>query len=183
MFEFRETVVVLPLLVLFNLSGCSAVSSSQDASAPKHLLPWAVTDRMLLDFTIEEEKSILESFKVVIPEDESAHVHSFYYESEKNRLDFVLEIEGVSDYEAFFAANTLRIHENGLKGKSWNEIHDCYPPEYYLTYYESFYSNPDYQSDEDKEMISALKSLYDEIYESKNNQTSSQYLVCLTVEF
>lgn len=88
-------------------------------------------------------------------------------------MDFVLEIDGVKDYEAFFAANTLRIKENGMKGKSWNEIHDCYPPEYYLTYFESFYSNPDYQSDEDKEMISALKSLYDEIYESKNNHTSS----------
>lgn len=77
------SIVTLSLFVLFNLGGCSAINSSQDPSTTKHLLPWAVTDRMLLDFTIEEEKSILESFKVVIPEDENAHVYSFYFAEKK----------------------------------------------------------------------------------------------------
>lgn len=174
-------IFTLSLFVLFNVGGCMEKNSLNYTSTPKHLIQWAATDRMLLDFSNEEEKKILECFKVVIPEDEeSAHVHSFYFDEEitkgsqvqpeKIRMHFVLEIDGVKDYEAFFSANTARIDENGIKGKSWNQIHDLYPPEYYLTYFESFNFYSDYQTDEDMEkMAVALKSLYNEICERKNN--------------
>ena len=169
------------LFILFNIVGCTVKKSSEDNSAPEHLLQWAATDRMLLDFTDEEEKNILECFKVVIPEsEESAYVHSFYFDEEitrgaqaqpeMTRMRFVLEIDGVKDYEAFFSANAARIAENGMHGKSWNQIHELYPPEYYLTYCENFVFYSDYQSKEDtEEMAVALKSLYNEIYERKNN--------------
>ena len=175
------SVFTLSLFVLFNIGGCTVKNSSEYTSAPKHLLQWAATDRMLLDFTDEEEKKILECFKVVIPEsEENAYVHSFYFDEEVTkgsqvqpemlRMHFVLEIDGVKDYEAFFSANEARIDENGIYGKSWNQIDDLYPPEYYLTYFESFNFYSDYQSDEDTEkMAVALKSLYNEICERKNN--------------
>lgn len=174
-------VFTLSLFVLFNIGGCTVKNSSEYTSAPEHLLPWAATDRMLLDFTDEEEKKILECFKVVIPESEgSAYVHSFYFDEETTkgsqvqpettRMRFVLEIDGVKDCEAFFSANAARIDENGMYGKSWNQIHDLYPPEYYLTYCESFNIYSDHQSDEDTEkMAVALKSLYNEICERKNS--------------
>lgn len=173
-------IFTLSLFILFNICGCKVKNSLEYTSTSKHLLQWAATDRMLLEFTDEEEKKILECFNVVIPEsEESAHVHSFYFDEEITkgsqvqpeiiRMNFVLEIDGVNDREAFFSANAARIDDNGIKGKSWNEILDLYPPEYYLTYFESFNFYSNYQSDEDMEkMAIALKSLYNEICERKN---------------
>ncbi len=168
------------LFILSNIGGCTVRNSLEYASTPKHLLQWAATDRMLLDFTDEEEKKILECFKVIIPEsEENAYVHSFYFDEETTkgsqvqpeiiRMRFVLEIDGVKDYEAFFSANASRMDDNGIKGKSWNQIHNLYPPEYYLTYFESVNFCSDYQSDEDMEKTAvALKSLYNQICERKN---------------
>lgn len=177
------TIFTLSLFVLSYIGWCMVTNSLENNPSPKHLLQWAATDKMLIDFTDEEEKKILNCFNVVIPElEENAHVHSFYFDEEITKgshvqpemisMNFVLEIDGVKDYEAFFSANAARIDDNGIKGKSWNEILNLYPPEYeyYLTYFESFKFYSDCQSDqEEEEMAVALKSLYNEIYESKNN--------------
>lgn len=170
------SVCILLSVCVVGFVGCSNQIQPQNRSAPKHLLKWAVTDEMLTDFTDEEEKSILEAFNVVIPENEDAHVHSFYFsENDRNstssHFDFILEIEGVKDYEFFFGANTTRISENGLSGKSWNEIVEDYPPEYYVTYFETFSTDPKAQAEEHKQMISALKPLYEELAMKRHSET------------
>ena len=121
---------------------------------------------LLVGFTEEQENRLLEAFNVVIPEsEEEAYVYSFYYSQDSDYLIYILEIDGVKDYDAFFQANSGRVKENGLSGKSMNEILDPYPSmtAYYVTYEEFFYSETSLQTDEEKEMLSVLSALYDEL--------------------
>ncbi|MCH5195065.1 MAG: hypothetical protein J1F28_00040 [Oscillospiraceae bacterium] len=121
---------------------------------------------MLVGFTEEQENRILEVFNVVIPEnEEEAYVYSFYFTKENKLMKFILEIDGVKDYDAFFLANSGRVKENGLLGKSMNEVLNPYPSvtAYYITYNEFFSYENNFLSDEDKEMMSVFSTLYDEL--------------------
>lgn len=123
-------------------------------------------NKMLVGFNEEQEKMILEAFNVVIPEnEEEAYVYSFYFTEENEHLKFILEIDGVKDYDAFFLANSGRVKENGLLGKSMNEVLNPYPSvtAYYITYNEFFSYENNFLSDEDKEMMSVFSTLYDEL--------------------
>lgn len=163
-------VVIILLTIVANVTGCSVY---QNHDTPLHINRYE-SKYILTDFTKEEENSILNAFNVVIPEEEDkAYVYSFYFAEKKSNnseygdLTFVLEIDGVVDYKAFFEANTARIGENGIYGTSLNELLEYYPPEYYITYLEHFYSNPAAQSEEHKEMISELKKCYNSILENR----------------
>lgn len=173
----------LPLFLVLSIcfAGCSIYSSIENptkaSSEPKHVLSWLSRKDLLTDFTDDEEKSILEAFNVVIPENENAYVYSlcFYEENDyptqsDGYINFILEIGGVEDYEAFFEANTSRIKENGLAGISYNELFEEYPPKYYITYWEMFSSNPKWRPEEDKEMASALETLWEELSEARKNE-------------
>lgn len=153
---------------------------TNDPSVKRHLISDMRyhEDRMLIEFNEEQENIILEAFNVVIPEnEEEAYVYSFYFSEDDDHIKYILEIDGVKDYDAFFQANTGRIKENGLLGKSWNEIGKTYLPmtAYYITYYESFYAKTNLQGDEEKEMLSVLSSLYDELKEEVPHGTKTDY--------
>ncbi|MCH5195752.1 MAG: hypothetical protein J1F28_03505 [Oscillospiraceae bacterium] len=168
--------VAIICVLLVGVSGCSADISTKDTPTKRHLFSYMQwnEEKMLVGFNEEQENRILEAFNVVIPEnEEEAYVYSFYFSEDDDHLNFTLEIDGVKDYNAFFQANSGRIKENGLSGKSSNEIFKRYLPmeSYYVTYDESFYSKTKLQSDEDKEMISILSTLYDELKEEKNNHS------------
>ena len=168
--------VAIICVLLVGVSGCSVGTYSNDTSSKRHLFSYMQwnEEKMLVGFNEEQENRILEAFNVVIPENEGeAYVYSFYFSEDNDHLNFTLEIDGVKDYNAFFQANSGRIKENGLSGKSSNEIFKRYLPmeTYYVTYDESFYSKTKLQSDEDKEMLSVLSALYDELKEEKNNHS------------
>ena len=164
--------VTIICVLLVGITGCSVNTYNEDTSTKRHLfsyMRWG-EEKMLVGFTEEQEKRILEAFKVVIPENEDdAYVYSFYFSDDDDHLNFTLEIDGVKDYDAFFQANSGRVKENGLSGKSSNEIFKRYLPieSYYVTYDESFYSEAKLQSDEEKKMISVLSTLYNELKEEK----------------
>lgn len=172
--------IVIICVLSFSMTGCSLYTNIYkdyadkfiDRSEKRHPFSWVgmQKDKMLVEFTEEQEKKILEAFNVVIPEnEEEAYVYSFYFSKYEDYLNYILEIDGVKDYDAFFKANAGRVKENGLDGKSENELMKYYHPmtEYYISYLEVFYADPYAQTDEDKEMNDTLKSLYNEIKESK----------------
>ncbi|MCH5203175.1 MAG: hypothetical protein J1F03_00425 [Oscillospiraceae bacterium] len=181
--------VFILCVFVFSVSGCSAYTYlkdkyTNDSSSKRHLsssMRWN-EDKMLFGFNKEQKNRILEAFNVVIPEnEEEAYVYSFYFSEENDYLKFILEIDGVKDYDAFFQANSGRVKENGLLGKSMNEVLDPYPSmtAYYITYEEFFYSEAKLQTDEDKEMIFALSALYNELKEEVPNGTKIDYTASL----
>ena len=179
-----NSLLVFILLVLFGVRYFYVYTYIKDrltdTSVKRHLFSDMRyhEDKMLIGFNEEQENRILEAFNVVIPKnDEDAYVYSFYFTKENKRMKFILEIDGVKDYDAFFQANTGRIKENGLLGKSWNEIGNTYLPmeAYYVTYYESFSYENNFLSDEDKEMMSALSALYDELKGEVPSGTKTDY--------
>ena len=164
--------VFILCVLLVSVTGCSVNTSANDTPTKQHLFSYMRwnEEKILVGFSEEQEKRILEAFNVVIPENEKeAYVYSFYFSEDNDHMNFTLEIDGVKDYDAFFQANSGRVKENGLSGKSSNEIFKRYSPieSYYVTYDESFYSEAKLQSDEEKEMISVLSALYNELKKKK----------------
>lgn len=172
-----SSLIILMLTVVESV-GCSLL---QKSDKPKHIYP-CNAKHTLTDFSEEEEKSILDAFNIVIPDEEGeAKVTAFYFNEERNTYGGVLavewtsalEIDGVKDYESFFEANILRVRINEIDGLSLNELFEHYPPEYYITYLERYTDYPeesvktDQADEKNKKMLADLKKCYDDISEKR----------------
>lgn len=121
----------------------------------------------LTSFTPEDEQQLFATFNIIVPEDETkVYVHSFSrriddYLGSHHMIFFAIELGGVKDYDAFYAANTGRIDDNGLKGKAMNQIMD-YGSDFYITYQELFYDDPQFlEEDDNQTMYDSFNNLYD----------------------
>lgn len=93
-------------------------------------------ENMLCDFSSEEQAEILDAFGITFPDnEENAYVYSFSYRYGINAdgpdprvVSYAVEIGGVADYEAFYAANSQL--------KSFNETTKNFRTDrhYYIVY-------------------------------------------------
>lgn len=152
----------LPLTLLL-LTGCG------NSSGLRHCV--YVPKDALTSFSEDDEQKLFEVFDIVVPENET----EVYVQTFARRYDdflgytqevfFTIELGGVKDYEAFYAANTGRIGENGLEGKSMNQVLN-YGSDYYIAYVEHFVDDPRIlKEDNDQERFDK----YNDAYESMIN--------------
>ncbi len=160
-------------IVLFSfillLSGCCQDMNEKNNQKNRYLMGKNYT------FVYEIEKSVQEQIlgllNIKIPENEKdAYVFSFGYKkfsTNDNVSAFIIEIDGVDDYDSFFSYNKGRVKENGIDGLSLNEYNGLkYTDEesrlgisYYITYNDDFY---DYNNEE-SEISKKLKEIFDNL--------------------
>lgn len=154
---------LLPMLLL--LTGC------RNNTKLRHCV--TVPKDALTSFSPEDEQRLFSTFNIVVPEDETeVYVHSFsrrYSEflGSYHEIFFSLELGGVKDYDAFYAANTGRIDENGLYGKAMNQFMTS-GSDYYLTYQEFFVDTPRFLKENDNK---AIYDSFNDLYESMSGRT------------
>lgn len=159
----KKCLIILLLAVLLLLTGCG---NSRDNSELRHCI--TVPHDALTSFTREDEQRLFATFNIVVPEDETeVYVHSFSrrindYVGTHHEIYFSIELGGVKDYDAFYAANTGRIDENGQKGKAMNQFGD-YGSDYYIAYTERFVDDPQFLKEDDNQ---AIFDSFNELYES-----------------
>ena len=167
----KISLVCILLTASVQVVRCSNRVVSREMEATKHILSPPYGEALLSDFTEDEEKRLLEAFNVCIPEnEENARVLNFckcernsYSEQSEGYLVFIIEIDGVEDYKAFFEENSSRVGEKGFYSGSLNENFGYYPPKYFITYYERFSLNPQELSEKEKESIAELTGVYEGI--------------------
>lgn len=156
---------LLILLTVFYLplTGCG---NNRDNSELQHCV--IVPRDALTSFSTKDEQQLFATFNIVIPEDEAeVYVHSFSrrvcdYISSYHKIFFTIEIGGVKDYNAFYAANTGRIDENGQKGKAMNQFGN-YGSDFYIAYEELFFDDPQFLQENDNQ---ANYDKFNNLYES-----------------
>lgn len=122
----------------------------------------------LTSFSSEDEQKLYQTFNIVIPENETnAYVQSFSrriddYVGTYHKYYFTIEIGGVKDYDAFYAANTQRIDENGEKGKAMNQFFDN-SSNCFIAYVELMFDDPQYLEEDDNQ---AIFDRFNNLYES-----------------
>ena len=107
----------------------------------QHLIAQNGSETVLSDFTPDEQRQILDAFHITVPAQEpDARVTAFLRSNRNEKLcSYVIEIGGVSDYDAFFAANAARD-----LGQSVNETGVPDPKKrYYITYNVHFVQDPE----------------------------------------
>ncbi len=146
--------LILPLVL------CSCVQTA-DLSDKKHIIDFYDEDDCVCDFSGEECKELFEIFSITIPETEqNANIHSLARVEGDNSVTFFLNIDGVADYGAFFAANSDIADKSVASLLSVNQIYGYTGADYYITY-SLFFSNSMIQhSDEIKPIFEALNDLY-----------------------
>lgn len=138
----------------------------RDNSGLRHCV--TVPKDALTSFSPEDEQKLFEVFNIVVPENEiEVYVQSFSRRYDDflgytQEVFYAIEIGGVRDYEAFYAANTGRIGENGLEGKAMNQILDN-GSNYYISYVEYFVDDPRLLKEDNKQ---EKFDKYNEIYEN-----------------
>lgn len=154
-------------LACFMLIGCG---NSRNNSELRHCV--TVPRDALTSFSSEDEQQLFSTFNIVVPEDETeVYVHSFSrrvcdYVGSYHKIFFTIELGGVKDYDAFYAANTGRIDENGQKGKAMNQFGN-YGSDYYIAYDELFYDDPQFLEEGDNQ---AVYDSFNDLYESMSGQ-------------
>ena len=106
----------------------------------QHLIALNGSETVLSDFTPDEQQQILDAFHITVPAQEQDACVSAFLRSNRNEkmCSYVIEIGGVSDYDAFFAANAARD-----LGHSVNETRVPDPKkQYYITYNVYFVQDP-----------------------------------------
>lgn len=167
----KISLVCILLTTVVQIVRCSNRVVSREMAAPKHIFSPPYGEAVFSDFTEDEEKRLLEAFNVCIPEnEENACVLNFCKyerngssEQSEGYLVFMIEIDGVEDYKAFFEENSSRVWEKGFYSGSLNENFGYYSPKYFITYYEKFSLNPQELSEEEKESIAELTGVYEGI--------------------
>ncbi len=124
-----------------------------------HLVQFNGTEEIISEFTADEEENILKAFDVIIPENEGkAHLLSFMRKSMNDKAaSYVIEIDGVKDYDAFYSANS----ERDL-GKSVNETDNLKRKakyKYYITYNELITSKNNKKSENYDQIVELFNSL------------------------
>lgn len=149
------------------LTGCR---NSRDNGKLRHCV--TVPRDALTSFSPEDEQQLFATFNIVVPEDETEiYVHSFSrrvrdYVGSYHKIFFTIELGGVKDYDAFYAANTGRIDENGQKGKAMNQFGN-YGSDFYIAYVELLFDDPQYLEEGDNQ---AIYDSFNDLYESMSNR-------------
>lgn len=157
LFFILLTVLYLPL---------TACRNNRNNSELRHCV--TVPDDALTSFSQKDEQQLFATFNIVVPENETeVYVHSFSrrvrnYVGSYHKIFFTIELGGVKDYNAFYAANAGRIDENGQKGKAMNEFGN-YGSDFYIAYEELFFDDPQFLQENDNQ---ANYDKYNNLYES-----------------
>lgn len=117
--------VILIYLLIANLS---------DKFSVHHIVQLDGSEKIISEFTPDEVNDILSAFDIVISaNEENAKLVSFIRGDRYDKIaSYIIEIDGINDYNAFFAANSDR----GL-GRSVNEADTRNTgTKYYITYHE-----------------------------------------------
>ena len=161
--------LLLLTLICSLLIGCG---NSGNGSELRHCV--TVPRDALTSFSPEDEQQLLATFNIVVPEDETeVYVHSFSRKisddlGSYHMILFTIELGGVKDYDAFYAANTGRIDENGQKGKAMNQFGN-YGSDYYIAYDELFFDTPRFLEEDDNQ---AVYDSFNDLYESMSRQNT-----------
>ena len=147
----KKSFVILLSTMLLLLTGCGNIKNNSEL---RHCI--TVPKDALTSFTHEDEQDETE-----------VYVHSFSrrikdYVGTHHEIYFSIGLGGVKDYDAFYAANTGRIDENGEKGKAMNQFGD-YGSDFYIAYTERFVDDLQYLREDDNQ---AVYDSYNELYES-----------------
>lgn len=159
----KKSFVILLSTMLLLLTGCGNIKNNSEL---RHCI--TVPKDALTSFTHEDEQRLFATFNIVVPKDETeVYVHSFSrrikdYVGTHHEIYFSIGLGGVKDYDAFYAANTGRIDENGEKGKAMNQFGD-YGSDFYIAYTERFVDDLQYLREDDNQ---AVYDSYNELYES-----------------
>lgn len=149
------------------LTGCR---NSIDNGKLRHCV--TVPRDALTSFSPEDEQQLFATFNIVVPEDETeVYVHSFSrrvrdYVGSYHKIFFTIELGGVKDYDAFYAANTGRIDENGQKGKAMNQFGN-YGSDFYIAYVELLFDDPQFLEEGDNQ---AIYDSFNDLYESMSSR-------------
>ncbi len=146
--------LILPLVL------CSCVQTA-DPSDKKHIIDFYDEDDCVCDFSGEESKELLQIFNITIPDNENnAYIHSLARVEGDNSVTFFLNIDGVADYGAFFAANSDIADKSVALTLSVNQIFGCTESDYYVTYSLFFSNSMVEHSDEIRPIFEELNDLY-----------------------
>lgn len=156
----RNIYNVLSLLLILPVVLCSCVVSN-DPSAKKHIIDFYDEDECVNIFSEEESEELLQIFNITIPDNENnAYIHSLARVEGDSSVTYFLNIDGVADYEAFFAANADVPDGSEVLTLSVNQIYGYTEADYYITYSQFFSNSMVEHSDEIKPIFEALNELY-----------------------
>ena len=156
---FTRLVALVAIILFLIISKFAGIFSTH------HLVQLNKTEEIISDFTAEEQTDILDAFDVIIPEDEkNAHMASFMRKNISDKAaSYVIEIEGVKDYDAFFAANS-----DCTLGKSVNETDSRINTKktknkYYITYNMLITDNSKTQNNKISEAYIKIEELFNSL--------------------
>ncbi len=154
---------VIVLLAVLIILGCFVIYDKiKDDDSVHHLVQLRGDEEILTGFIPEEESRILSAFDVRIPKnEENAHVVTFISGSRnKGITSYIIEIDGVKDKEAFYAANSGR-----TMGKSVNEADTRESGREYLVTYHERVITAEGKKDKNADAHKKIAELYNEIKE------------------
>ncbi len=163
----KSFLLILLTVLFLPLTGCG---HSRNNGELRHCV--TVPRDALTSFSPEDEQELFATFNIDIPEDETeVYVHSFSrrvrdYVGSYHKIFFAIELGGVKDYDAFYAANTGRIDENGQKGKAMNQFGN-YGSDFYIAYVELLFDDPQFLEEGDNQ---AIYDSFNNLYESMSNR-------------
>lgn len=150
----------IALLLILPLVLCSCVQTN-DPSAKKHLIDFYAEDDCVSGFSAEESQELLDIFNITIPDNENnAYIHSLARVEGDSSVTYFLNIDGVADYVAFFAANSDIADQSEALTLSVNQIYGYTGSDYYITYSLFFSNSMVEHSDEIRPIFEALNDLY-----------------------
>ena len=135
------------IALLIGILAFLAFGRIRDHFSVHHLVQLRGDEEIISEFTPEEEQKVLDAFDVKIPANETgARLSSFMHKRMNEKVSsYVIEIDGVEDYDAFFRANSGR-----SLGQSVNEADTRQnKKKYFITYNEHFADDEEYRRKHD----------------------------------
>lgn len=142
------------------------VGKISDTVSVHHIVQLNGSELIISEFTPDEQRDILNAFDVVIPANETnARLVSFMRGDRYEKItSYIIEIDGISDYDAFFAANSGR-----ALGQSVNESDTRDSGiKYYITYHEQIVNDQSrLERTDNAESYKLIAELFSKMYKDQ----------------
>ena len=139
------------------------ITNISDKFSVHHIVQLDGSEKTISEFTPDEANDILNAFDIIIPEDEkNARLVSFIRGDRYDKItSYIIEIDGINDYNAFFTANSDR-----ELGRSVNETDTRNTDtKYYITYHERIVNeSKSRDSSKNTEAINNIAELFERLY-------------------
>ena len=149
------------IVIVAGIGGFFVYGKINDDVSVHYLVQLRGDEKILSGFTPEDEQKILSAYDLYVPQGEGdAHVAAFIKGSRNEGItSYIIEIDGVKDAEAFYAANAHRSLEKAVNELDTREN----GKKYYITYHERLAEGVKIAKNADA--IKNIAVLYDELSE------------------